>query len=147
MPEEEESAIGTPLGTPDKPSAGEPSAEPTVEGKGRFKAAWALIKKKLSQFKGKLRKNAIVAAVLNATFWGFGYFYNGRRKFFGIMLMTSELIALAWLYLNPTLNLWKVMTDPLVMASATLFFFALAFDAYRDAREEVEEAKKTYTET
>jgi len=129
----DEPIIGEPLGA--EKTAGEPSTEPTGEPKKR---RFEGIKKAISKFREKLNKNAVVAAVLNVSFWGFGYFYNGKRRMFGLLLMSSELVGLVWLYLNPSIRIWKIITDPLVIVSAVLFFFALAYDAYNDAKQESE---------
>ena len=96
----------------------------------------AKTRKRLADFRKSLNKNAVLAAALNAMFWGFGYFYNGKRRALGLMLMTTELILLAWMYFNPSLRVFRTLQEPLVAFATILFSFALAFDAYMEAVEE-----------
>jgi hypothetical protein len=120
------------------------SGEEVTANKKGIRAA---IGKTIVKIKENVNKSALLPAVLNATFWGFGYFYTGRRRTFGMMLMTSELLALAWLYLNPSPRVWRTLRDPLVVFSAVMFFLALAYDAYRDAMKEIEAVEHTQTES
>ena len=118
--------------------AGTEGAGEDVEGSKSKKGLLSVVKKAFEKFRDSLDENAVVAAALNATFWGLGYYYNGRRKLFGLLLMVVEIIILVWLYLNPSLLLWRTLLDPIVIISAIIFFFALAYDAYNEAKEERE---------
>ena len=80
----------------------------------------------------KINKSGTVAALLNMAFWGLGYVYTRERWKFGAMLMLSEILALIWMMLNPGLELWRTMTDPLVILIITLFTLAFGLDAYED---------------
>lgn len=95
----------------------------------------AVVDKAVKRVKESVDKRALVAAALNAMFWGFGYFYTGRRRYFGLMLMASEIIVLIWLYLNPSRKIWETLMDPILVFAAVTFFLSLAYDGYVDAKE------------
>jgi hypothetical protein len=101
------------------------------------------VNKTIAALREKVNKNAVVAAALNATFWGLGYVYNGKRRILGFMLMATELTALFWMYSNPSFIMLSALTQPPVAVSIVLFLFALAYDAYMDA---VEGTKEVYSE-
>lgn len=130
MPEEEDKPA-------ESPTEGEPEKIEDVdeEGKVKKKGVAAILDKFFKRIRGSVDKHALVAAVLNVTFWGFGYFYTGKRRTFGLMMMTSEIIVLIWLYLNPSPKVWTALMDPILIFAAVTFFLALAFDGYVDAKE------------
>jgi tellurite resistance protein TehA-like permease len=100
----------------------------------------AKMNKRIATFRKSLNKNAVLAGALNAMFWGFGYFYTGKRRAFGLLLMTTELVGMIWLYLNPSLRLLRTLQEPMIAFATILFSFALAYDAYMEA---VQESKVT----
>lgn len=99
------------------------------------------LEKQLKAIWKRTDKNAYVAAVLNIMFWGLGYVFNRVRWVFGLLLMLSEMIIVYWLYLNPTVDVIAVLADPIVGVAGTVFFIALGFDAYTEARNIKKESK------
>lgn len=78
------------------------------------------------------RKNPWLAAVLNFIFFGVGYIYNGKRIVFGILLTILAIVSYIWCFTDPVME--NYLYNPLAWAVSIIFLFALAFDAYQDAK-------------
>jgi len=83
-----------------------------------------------------MKKNPLLAAILNILIVGLGYIYTGKRILFGILLLSAECSAILWLIFNPDLAASNIMLHPLNIASTFIFLLALAIDGYRDAQAE-----------
>jgi len=79
-------------------------------------------------------KNPWIAAILNLFLFGGGYLYNGKRKGLGIALI------LAWVvirYGEISIFLTKLVFCPwlALFSGLVILMFALATDAYNEAKE------------
>jgi predicted nucleic acid-binding Zn ribbon protein len=77
--------------------------------------------------KVKKEKNPWIAALLNFLFWGLGYLYNGKRIWFGTILLLTAIIDAA-VALAQGFRAWD-------LPSSLLLSVAFAYDAYKEASE------------
>jgi hypothetical protein len=125
-----------------------PDTPDTIEGaEGKKSLVKDALNRAVKRVKEAVDKNALLAAILNAMFWGLGYFYNGGRRAFALMLMSTELLIMTWLYLNPDPRSWRFLGEPLIVFAGVLFSLALAYDAYRDAIAEEKAREKAQMES
>lgn len=85
----------------------------------------------------KKKKNPWIAAALNFIVWGAGYIYAGQRSGFGILIWISFLMAiLAYVVSIPYIipASYGALSDTLSLLSYLIFSFALARDAYNEAK-------------
>lgn len=81
----------------------------------------------------KRHKHPLVSFILNLMLNGLGYVYNGKRVFFGVLLILAELGMLA-IYYNDIFLVQEGAYNP-VFYVMNLLSVAFAMDAYNEARE------------
>lgn len=81
-----------------------------------------------------MKKNPIVAAILNFLFFGAGYWYNGKTKKFGIALIVAWVVLRTsdiMFFLNGTvMSVWYILIGGLAVLQITF-----AIDGFRQAQE------------
>ena len=84
--------------------------------------------------KSKVRKNPWIALVLNVLLWGTGYIYNGRRKVFGILILLSEIGAIAALGPEYFADIFAYEINLPLETMAAVLTVAFALDAWNEAK-------------
>lgn len=79
-----------------------------------------------------MKKNRILAVLLNLFTGGLGYVYLGKRKLFGWMIFIGVLLSFVWYFTFPFSKL--VVENIWIILSSLVFLIALAFDAYKEAK-------------
>jgi hypothetical protein len=82
----------------------------------------------------KKNKLAWLAALLNII-TGLGYIYNGKRKFFGFILLIGYLFVVLEQFYLMYINYPLPDNTSLSFIAGLLFIFAFMYDAYREAKE------------
>ena len=91
-----------------------------------------------------MKRNPLIAALLNILFWGLGYLYNGKRIAFGVLLLIAS-FSLTFLLLLPSTTETTTTANPLAdLYSLGIYLIPIAFayDAYKEA-EELNKRKKS----
>lgn len=76
-------------------------------------------------------KKAWIAAVLNFFFWGLGYLCYGRKKVFGLLILSGYFVLIV---VNLFIDV-ELISSPLVISGYigdTLISLALAYDVYKE---------------
>ena len=80
-----------------------------------------------------MRKNALLAAALNAFLYGVGYLYLGKRRAFGVLVLLADVLA-GWALLasNSTFSFGDFRLD----LAFLVFSVAFGVDAYQLAKDD-----------
>ena len=79
-------------------------------------------------------KKPWLAALLNIILTGLGYLYIGKRKLFGSLLLTGELLAIIWLFINP--SILQLLDNVWVYFISLPWIIGFAIDAYNEAKKQ-----------
>ncbi len=93
-----------------------------------------------------MKRNPLLAALLNVLLCGLGYVYLGKRMAFGILLIFANITAVTFFVSNFREINFNILINPLAFISLFLFLFAVGYDAYTEGALEKKKEDKVENE-